>query len=345
MNDPRKLFRSQVWRTLSTPGKDDPTVDRQREKKERLREALWNILEYGKGRLGRIVNNVIMVLIIISVIILPLELLSELSEYRLFAEIVEICITAIFTVDYIARIYAAPVRWKYIFSWWGLIDLLSILPYYISLAQFHSQAFRLLRLFRIVRMLKIARIRSSEGVQELVKHNSEKFLGLMQGEEIERVVMQHPLFLVINLLFPILLVTATLPILFLTDFHQVAVTITIAMGLFIILFTYKIWRDHHYDVTYITNYRVIFQDQHLFGRNHISIEYRDIMNILPSQRGIVASILGYGSIALETSSDQSLIYQKRIRDYNKVAQIIHEKCHHHKNRSQGIASPPTVLKQ
>lgn len=66
--------------------------------------------------------------------------------------------TILFTIEYILRIYASRRRLKYIFSFYGLIDLLAFLPTYLSLLFAGTQylivirAFRLLRVFRILKL-------------------------------------------------------------------------------------------------------------------------------------------------------------------------------------------------
>jgi hypothetical protein len=62
------------------------------------------------------------------------------------------------------------------------------------------------------------------------------------------------------------------------------------------------------------------------------VEFRDITNILPSKEGIFAFLFGYGSIILETSSDQSLMRHDHIRKHEKIAQEIHEKCYADKRK-------------
>jgi voltage-gated potassium channel len=66
------------------------------------------------------------------------------------------------TLDYLANLYFANDRIKYFFSFWGMVDLLSILPSYLLLVDFTAlrgaKVFRLLRVVRVLRVLKIARM-------------------------------------------------------------------------------------------------------------------------------------------------------------------------------------------
>ena len=69
---------------------------------------------------------------------------------------------AFFTIDYLANLYFAKDRIRYFFSFWGMVDLLSILPSYLMLVNFTglrgAKVFRLLRVVRVLRVLKIARM-------------------------------------------------------------------------------------------------------------------------------------------------------------------------------------------
>ena len=90
-----------------------------------------------------------------------LESVSEIdAKYHTFLNITEWIITILFSIEYIARIITVKKPLKYIFSFYGIIDLLSTIPKYISIvfAGTHSLvALRALRLLRIFRIFKIAR--------------------------------------------------------------------------------------------------------------------------------------------------------------------------------------------
>lgn len=66
-----------------------------------------------------------------------------------------VCVV-IFTLEYLARIYVADKKFKFIFSFFGLIDLFAILPFYLSFGV-DLRSLRLLRMFRLFRLLKLVR--------------------------------------------------------------------------------------------------------------------------------------------------------------------------------------------
>lgn len=99
----------------------------------------------------------VQILIVLSLVAFAFETLPNLStEWRRILRVFEIFSVAIFTVEYVLRIALSRPARSYLFSFFGVIDLLAILPFYLAtgLDLRSLRAFRLLRLFRI---LKLAR--------------------------------------------------------------------------------------------------------------------------------------------------------------------------------------------
>lgn len=124
------------------------------------RRAPWKhfveeALEGTHPRLGRSVGFAIQGLIVLSVLSIGLETLPNLPDWAHHAFwIEEIVVVAIFTVEYLLRIAIARNPWRYIFSFWGAIDLLAVLPFYFGLAG----DFRGVRAFRLVRLLRLLKL-------------------------------------------------------------------------------------------------------------------------------------------------------------------------------------------
>lgn len=130
-------------------------------------ELLKEIILRSDSKKGRAFDLTIQVLIIISLVAFSIETLPNLSAstYSLLAGI-EIVVVTIFTVEYLLRILVAEKKLKYIFSFYGVIDLLAILPFYLS-GTISLQALRILRLLRLFRILKLARY--NEAIQRISK--------------------------------------------------------------------------------------------------------------------------------------------------------------------------------
>lgn len=111
--------------------------------------------------MGKFFDITLLIAILASIIFVMLESVNPINEkYGDFLNIAEWVITILFSIEYILRIVAIKRPTKYIFSFYGIIDLLSTLPKYLSLILTGSHTFaalRALRLLRIFRILKLAR--------------------------------------------------------------------------------------------------------------------------------------------------------------------------------------------
>lgn len=107
--------------------------------------------DFGKWEIG------IQILIFLCLIDFALETLPNLSETQLFwIKAFETFSIIVFTIEYIIRIWGSRPRKGYIFSFFGVIDLLAILPFYLGLG-FDLRNLRALRMLRLFRILKLAR--------------------------------------------------------------------------------------------------------------------------------------------------------------------------------------------
>ena len=101
-------------------------------------------------------EKIIQILIVISLISFAFETLNLSTTWQTVLKYTEIVIVLIFTIEYIIRISLCRPRLKYVFSFYGLIDLIAILPFFLATGiDIKSvRAFRLLRLLRFVKLLK-----------------------------------------------------------------------------------------------------------------------------------------------------------------------------------------------
>lgn len=120
------------------------------------------------GPLHRYIDNVIILAVLISVVSIVLETVPVFhamlgNEFR----VLEYWTVAIFSIEYIARVYsccelpeyAAPIkgRLRYMMSVSALIDLLAVSPFYVDLVLHENFDLRFLRVFRLSRLLKLTR--------------------------------------------------------------------------------------------------------------------------------------------------------------------------------------------
>src|SRR5210317_1586762 len=122
-----------------------------------LKEKLKLIVEDNTTRQGKLFDYFIQVLILASLIAYAIETMPDISvETELFLENFEVVCVIIFTVEYLLRVFLADKPLKYIFSFYGIIDLLAILPFYLRGA-IDARALRAFRIFRVFRALKLVR--------------------------------------------------------------------------------------------------------------------------------------------------------------------------------------------
>jgi len=129
-----------------------------------LRRKL-NVIVFGTStKAGRRFDVVLLWIILFSVLVVMLESVPEYGErFTLEFGVIEWIITIIFTIEYILRIWISPRPFRYIFSFWGVVDLLSILPTYLSIffgGYHYLLLVRIFRLLRVFRIFKLARFSS-----------------------------------------------------------------------------------------------------------------------------------------------------------------------------------------
>lgn len=124
-----------------------------------IKEALYIMIFQSNTKLGVIFNVVLILFILASITNVMLESLQIFDErhYRLLHNC-EYGFTLFFTIEYILRIYCSPQPRKYIFSFFGIIDLLAILPIYLSLVIPGSSYLIVMRAFRLIRIFRIFKL-------------------------------------------------------------------------------------------------------------------------------------------------------------------------------------------
>ncbi len=126
-----------------------------------LKNKLHTIIYEADTPMGKLFDVVLLILILVSVILVMLESVTSIdTHYHDFLYFGEWVITIFFTIEYILRIITVKKASNYIFSFYGIIDLLSTIPLYLSFILAGSNALlavRALRLLRVFRILKITR--------------------------------------------------------------------------------------------------------------------------------------------------------------------------------------------
>lgn len=125
------------------------------------RLGMYEVIFEADTPAGKIFDILLLVSILISVAAVLLESVETFRfRYSGLLRTIEWLITILFTAEYIARLIAVPKKKKYVFSFFGIIDLLAILPSYIAVVFAGAQSLmviRSIRLLRIFRILKLPR--------------------------------------------------------------------------------------------------------------------------------------------------------------------------------------------
>ena len=134
-------------------------------KKERsIKEKIQEIIFEADTFFGKLFDILLLIAIISSIIVVMLESVDSINnKYGRMFNVFEWAATILFTIEYGLRVYATGKPLKYIFSFYGLIDLISFAPTYLmpffpqSQYFFVARALRLLRIFRVLKLVRYVR--------------------------------------------------------------------------------------------------------------------------------------------------------------------------------------------
>jgi len=120
------------------------------------RVKLHEIIFEADTFLGKLFDIVLILSIILSIIAVMLDSIASIrAGYGNILLIVEWSFTILFTIEYILRILAINIPRRYIFSFYGIVDLLAILPTYLSLFLPGTQFLLVIRVLRVLRIFRV----------------------------------------------------------------------------------------------------------------------------------------------------------------------------------------------
>lgn len=124
---------------------------------DKLWKKIWfRIIYRADTRMGKLFDVGLLILILLSTSIIMMESIPKLNnEFNLYFIIIEWIISIIFTIEYGMRIAVVKNKKNYIFSFFGIIDFLSLVPFYLS---FFFPFTKYFLIFRMLRMLRVFRI-------------------------------------------------------------------------------------------------------------------------------------------------------------------------------------------
>ncbi|NCT19061.1 MAG: ion transporter [Flavobacteriia bacterium] len=135
-----------------------------------LRQKIYIIIYGTSTPAGKLFDLVLLVLILLSVLVVMLETVSGFdTKYHREIKILEWIFTISFTIEYILRIFSTKKPWKYIFSFYGIIDLVAILPMYLSFFFVGGNVIASVRALRLLRIFRILNINQYIGESNKLK--------------------------------------------------------------------------------------------------------------------------------------------------------------------------------
>ena len=126
-----------------------------------LRNRIHIIIEGTDTRLGKLFDIVLLIAILTSVAVVMLDsVLYMRLQYGTIFFYAEWFFTILFTIEYLLRLFSAPNRLRYVFSFFGIVDLLSVLPSYLSLMFVGVQYLLVIRILRILRVFRVLKLKA-----------------------------------------------------------------------------------------------------------------------------------------------------------------------------------------
>lgn len=146
-----------------------------------LKKKLYIIIFESDTPAGKRFDVILIICILLSVLLVIFETIKGLPSYLTLPFIIlEFIFTGFFTFEYLARIYCSPNPRKYIFSFFGIIDLLATLPMYLSLLFPGARHLLVLRAFRLIRVFRIFKLfnfwNEGERLLNAVRDSSKKII-------------------------------------------------------------------------------------------------------------------------------------------------------------------------
>ncbi|MDX9773002.1 MAG: ion transporter [Bacteroidales bacterium] len=123
------------------------------------KKKIYEIIFEADTPAGKAFDITIIVLIFLSVLLVLLDSITPVREkYSVLIHLLEWLVTAIFLVEYILRIYVLGRPFRYIFSFYGIIDLMAILPNFLGLIFTGGQSLMVIRAVRLLRVFRIFKL-------------------------------------------------------------------------------------------------------------------------------------------------------------------------------------------
>ena len=122
------------------------------------RQKLHEIIFEADTSAGKAFDIILLVAILLSIVVVSLETVKEFDPYDSVFEVIEWVLTILFTIEYILRLVCVPRAMRYATSFFGVVDLLSIVPTYLTLFDMGTRSLVVIRAFRLLRAFRVFKL-------------------------------------------------------------------------------------------------------------------------------------------------------------------------------------------
>jgi len=149
-----------------------PTQDDHPDAFPHWRSRLHAVIFEADDKPGRLFDTLLIVAILASVAVVILDSVPAIRQGPLHGLMVglEWLFTILFTAEYVLRIISVRKPWRYIFSFYGIVDLLSILPTYLGLFIPRAQELMVIRMLRLLRIFRVFKLVRFLGEADALRH-------------------------------------------------------------------------------------------------------------------------------------------------------------------------------
>ena len=165
--------------------------------RDRLREIIFD----ADTTAGKAFDLALFAAIVLSVVAVLLESVAQVrGRFGTLLFLVEWFFTLLFTIEFALRLYAVNKPWRYVFSFFGLVDLLAIAPSYLSLIAGGTQSLivvRIVRLMRVFRVLKLPHyVEEASMLRTALKASARKIIVFLSTVLFVAVIIRAAMYLI-----------------------------------------------------------------------------------------------------------------------------------------------------
>ncbi len=136
-----------------------------------LKEKVKSVIFGTTTPAGKAFDIVLIACILLSVSLVMLDSIEAYNAtYGITFYFLEWCVTIFFTIEYFLRIYCVRLPGSYIFSFFGIVDLLSLIPTYLSILFPGAEVFSVIRVLRVLRIFRVLKLVQFMGEAEMLRN-------------------------------------------------------------------------------------------------------------------------------------------------------------------------------